>query len=153
MFIAGTNFVLSYYIAKGKFKKAAQDEEFKTYLFGIIALTLVTTFFIYFFADVSETPTVTQLIAHPMVNGELESAFRHALFQVLSVITTTGFVTADYDTWPSLSTMNCTTTVPERPSSWSSSMLRSISRVTNFCQALPPPGNSAASTFWSTMPA
>ncbi len=106
MFIAGTNFVLSYYVAKGKFKKAAQDEEFKTYLFGIIALTLVTAFFIYFFADVSKSPTETQLIAHPMVYGELESAFRHALFQVLTVITTTGFVTADFTIWtPFLTSM------------------------------------------------
>jgi len=34
-----------------------------------------------------------------MVWGEGESAFRHALFQVLSVITTTGFVTADFTLW------------------------------------------------------
>ncbi|MDX1328304.1 MAG: potassium transporter TrkG, partial [Arenibacter sp.] len=36
---------------------------------------------------------------HPMVFGEAESAFRHALFQVVSVITTTGFVTADFTSW------------------------------------------------------
>jgi trk system potassium uptake protein len=32
----------------------------------------------------------------------LESAFRHALFQVVSILTTTGFVTMDYETWPYL---------------------------------------------------
>jgi trk system potassium uptake protein TrkH len=31
--------------------------------------------------------------------GPLESAFRHALFQVLAIVTTTGFVTADYTLW------------------------------------------------------
>jgi trk system potassium uptake protein TrkH len=31
--------------------------------------------------------------------GELESSFRHALFQVLAIVTTTGFVTADYTMW------------------------------------------------------
>jgi trk system potassium uptake protein TrkH len=34
-----------------------------------------------------------------MVWGQFESAFRHALFQVLTIITTTGFVSADYTLW------------------------------------------------------
>ena len=38
-------------------------------------------------------------INHPMVFGEAESAFRHGLFQVLAVMTTTGFVSADYTLW------------------------------------------------------
>lgn len=42
---------------------------------------------------------------HPMVWGEAESAFRHTLFQVVSVITTTGFVTADFTTWTSFLTI------------------------------------------------
>ena len=99
MFIAGTNFVLSYYIAKGKFKKAFDDEEFKVYLLGVLALTAITTFVIYNYADVSKLPTDIQVIAHPMIYGELESAFRHGLFQVLAVITTTGFVSADFTIW------------------------------------------------------
>jgi len=99
MFIAGTNFVLSYYIAKGKFKKAFDDEEFKVYLLGVLALTAITTFVIYNYADVSKLPTDIQVIAHPMIYGELESAFRHGLFQVLAVITTTGFVAADFTIW------------------------------------------------------
>lgn len=99
MFIAGTNFVLSYFIAKGAFKKAFKDEEFHIYLMGILALTVLSTLVVYFFADVSKVPTDVQLIAHPMVLGEFESAFRHSLFQVLAVITTTGFVTADFTIW------------------------------------------------------
>ncbi len=99
MFVAGTNFVLSYYIAKGKFRKAFGDEEFKVYLLGVLTLTAITTFVIYNYANVSTLPTDVQLIAHPMIYGELESAFRHGLFQVLAVITTTGFVSADFTIW------------------------------------------------------
>jgi len=103
MFLAGTNFVLSYYAFKGKISKVLHDEEFKTYFFNIIGITIIVALIIYFKADVSQIPTETQLIAHPMVFGELESSLRHGFFQVASVITTTGFVTADFTIWtPSL---------------------------------------------------
>ena len=94
MFLAGTNFVLSYYLFKGKVGKVLQDEEFKLYFKFIIVFTIIAAVLIYFRADVSLSS-----IDHPMVLGEAESAIRHALFQVLSVITTTGFVTADYTLW------------------------------------------------------
>ncbi len=99
MFLAGMNFVLSYFAFKGKFKKIIQDEEFKVYFFAVIVFTIITALIIYYHADVSKTVTDIQAIAHPMVNGRAESSFRHALFQVLSVITTTGFVTADFTIW------------------------------------------------------
>jgi len=99
MFIAGTNFVLSYYVAKGKFKKLFQDDEFKYYFFGVISVTLLTTVIVYFHAEVSNEATDIQKIAHPMVLGEWESSYRHALFQVLAVVTTTGFVSADFTIW------------------------------------------------------
>lgn len=94
MFLAGTNFVLSYFAFKGKVQKIIQDEEFKLYFKFIAAFTIVAALLIYFKADVSASS-----IAHPMVWGEAESAFRHSLFQVLAIITTTGFVTADYTLW------------------------------------------------------
>jgi trk system potassium uptake protein TrkH len=99
MFLAGVNFVLSYFAFKGKFKKVFSDEEFLTYFFNLIGITLIVAFVVYFNADISKVPTETQLIAHPMVNGEIESAFRHGLFQVVAIITTTGFVTADFTIW------------------------------------------------------
>jgi trk system potassium uptake protein TrkH len=94
MFLAGTNFVLSYFAFKGKFKKIIHDEEFKLYFKFIAVFTAIAAVIIYFRADVSVSS-----IEHPMVWGEGESAFRHALFQVLTVITTTGFVSADYTLW------------------------------------------------------
>ena len=99
MFLAGVNFVLSYFAFKGKFKKIIRDEEFLTYFFNIIGIVIIVSLVIYFNADISKVPTETQLIAHPMVHGELESAFRHGLFQVIAIITTTGFVTADFTVW------------------------------------------------------
>lgn len=106
MFVAGTNFVLSYFAIKGNFSKYRQDEEFKVYAIGIVIVTIISTLVIYFYADVSTVPTEIQAIAHPKVHGEFESSFRHALFQVLAVITTTGFVSADFTIWtPFLTTL------------------------------------------------
>jgi trk system potassium uptake protein TrkH len=99
MFIAGTNFVLSYFALKGKIGKVLRDEEFRVYSFIVVAATLIAAVVIYFSANVSIEPTDTQLIAHPKVLGGAESAFRHGLFQVLAVITTTGFVSADFTVW------------------------------------------------------
>ncbi|NCO63974.1 MAG: TrkH family potassium uptake protein [Flavobacteriales bacterium] len=96
MFLAGTNFVLSYFAFKGKIQKIIHDEEFKLYSKFILIFTIIVALIIYFRADVTMSS-----INHPMVWGEAESAFRHGLFQVLSVITTTGFITADYTMWTS----------------------------------------------------
>lgn len=94
MFLAGTNFVLSYFAFKGKVQKIINDDEFKLYFRFILIFAVVATIIIYFRADVSQSS-----ISHPMVNGEFESALRHGLFQVLAIVTTTGFVTADYTLW------------------------------------------------------
>ncbi len=94
MFLAGTNFVLSYFMFKGKVSKIMQDEEFRLYFRFIVIFTLIAAVLIYFRADVSQSS-----IEHPMVFGEGESAIRHGLFQVLAIVTTTGFVTADYTMW------------------------------------------------------
>ncbi len=94
MFIAGTNFVLSYFAFKGRLKKIIEDEEFKLYFKLITIFTIIVALIIYFRADVSLSS-----IHHPMVLGELESAFRHGVFQILTVITTTGFISADYSLW------------------------------------------------------
>lgn len=94
MFLAGTNFVLSYFAFKTKFSKIFRDEEFKVYTFFIVGLTVVATLFIYFDANV-----ITTTVDHPMVLGEFESALRHGMFQVLAIVTTTGFVSADFTAW------------------------------------------------------
>ena len=94
MFLAGMNFVLSYFAFKGRVQKILKDEEFKLYFKFLISFTIVAALIIYFRADVAASS-----IVHPMVWGEGESAIRHALFQVLAIVTTTGFVTADFTMW------------------------------------------------------
>ena len=88
MFIAGTNFVLSYYGFKFNFKKIFKDEEFRTYSSLIILFTLIVAISVYLSVDV--------VLAD---SNNLEDILRHSLFQVVSIITTTGFVTADYTSW------------------------------------------------------
>lgn len=94
MFLAGTNFVLSYFAFKTKFSKVLQDDEFKWYTFFIVIFTIIATLSIYYKADISLSS-----IDHAMVWGRFESSFRHGLFQVLTIVTTTGFVSADYTLW------------------------------------------------------
>lgn len=95
MLVAGTNFVLTYFALKGKIQKVFKSEEFKYYLFGILSVTALVSVIILFFQDDS----LSTSIEHPMVYGATESAIRHAFFQVTSIVTTTGFVTADFTMW------------------------------------------------------
>ncbi len=94
MFLAGTNFVLSYFMFKRKFRKIFHDEEFKFYLIAVVAISIMASLVIYYQVDMSQST-----VDHPMVLGRFESGFRHSLFQVLAIITTTGFVSADYTIW------------------------------------------------------
>jgi trk system potassium uptake protein TrkH len=82
MFFAGTNFTLSYLAIKGKFKRVFKDEELKYYGLFILSFTLIIFIGL----------LVTSQIG-------VEKSFREALFQVVSIITTTGYATADYLTW------------------------------------------------------
>ncbi len=93
MFLAGSNFVLSYFAFKGKVQRILKDEEFKYYVGFILIFTIVVALVIHTQTNVPVSDY------HPMVLGNGESSFRHALFQVIAVITTTGFVTADFTSW------------------------------------------------------
>ncbi|MEM8927534.1 MAG: potassium transporter TrkG [Bacteroidota bacterium] len=93
MFLAGTNFVMSYFAFTGKVQRVLRDEEFRMYGIFVISFTLVAGLIVYLQANVPVSEY------HPKVLGEGESAFRHSLFQVLAIVTTTGFVTADFTNW------------------------------------------------------
>lgn len=88
MFTAGTNFTLIYYGFRGRFRKIWQSDEFKTYLIFILGFSFIVSIFVYRLTD-----------------QNFEKSFRDSLFQVVSVITTTGFVTADYTSWSTALTM------------------------------------------------
>ena len=86
MLLAAINFSLHYRMLKGEVGVFGKDPECRVFLGLVGILTLLVTVDLYGSAFAS-----------------LDTAFRHAAFQVSSLITTTGFVTADYDGWPSLS--------------------------------------------------
>jgi len=94
MFLAGTNFILSYFAFKGKIQKIIHDEEFKLYFKFVAIFSIIVAVIVYFNADLSLSS-----IEDEMVWGRAEDSLRQALFQVLAIITTTGFVTADYTLW------------------------------------------------------
>ncbi len=82
MFLAGTSFVVLYYIMHLRIKKVFGSEEFRTYFLIIVAAALFIT--------------VSLVLTSDLKFGR---AFRDALFQTVSIITTTGFITADYLQW------------------------------------------------------
>lgn len=94
MFLAGSNFILSYFLLKGNFRKIWADDEFRYYTRLILIITAIATTIVYISSDLFP---VTDY--QPQIWGRLEASFRHTLFQILSVITTTGFVTSDYTSW------------------------------------------------------
>ncbi len=101
MLIAGTNFVLTYFALKGRIGKVFSNEEFKYYFFGIIVLVIFLSVLIIEFQD----PNLITSLEHPKLWGATESAIRQAAFQITSIITTTGFVSADFTMWNSFATM------------------------------------------------
>ena len=88
MFIGGMNYALIYLSLNGKFKRVWSSDELKTYVIGFISLSLIVTIAIHIETDIP-----------------FEQSFRDGTFQILSIITTTGFVTADYTAWSPFLTM------------------------------------------------
>lgn len=82
MILAGTNFTLTYFALRGDVKRMWKSEEFRIYMSVIGIITVIVTI---------------AIIISQGTQGEL--AFRQAIFQVVSIITTTGFVSADYTAW------------------------------------------------------
>lgn len=87
MFLAGTNFTLHYHLLKGKIGSFFKDTEFKVYLSIFVIASVI--------------------IATDLLNAGLYHSFgqslRFSAFQVSSILTTTGFATADFGAWPAAS--------------------------------------------------
>lgn len=91
LILFGCNFSLYYLILIGKARQVLKSEEFRSYVFIVIAAVAVVFFGL-----------VGKFEAYPQTYTG-EEAFRHSLFQVASLITTAGFTTTDYNVWPMLS--------------------------------------------------
>ena len=92
MFIAGTNFVLLYYVFKGKLNKINIDEEFNLYLKFVLFFSVIVALIVFFNSNFLVSDDISLF-------SRIEGVIRHSLFQVVSIVTTTGFVTADYTSW------------------------------------------------------
>ncbi len=84
MIIAGGNFGLYFLAWSRGLKHIWQDTEFRVYLAIIAVATLVISISLW------------------LVGDGIGTSLRQALFQVTSIMTTTGFASADFDKWPSL---------------------------------------------------
>lgn len=82
MFLSGVNFSLYFMCLKGKFTHLFRDDEVRWFFFSVMVLTAIIAL---------------TLVWH---NGYgVEEAFRKALFQVVTLHTSTGFATDDYNNW------------------------------------------------------
>ncbi len=82
MAIAGVNYTVIYYMLKGRFRKAWRSDEFKTYLLVVLLVS-----------------SAVGLSLWHLTGEDAIVSMRIAFFQVISIITTTGFVLADYTSW------------------------------------------------------
>ena len=82
MLLAGMNFSLHYFALKGQFVKVIQNEELRLYLLIILMSGIFISLFLFFAGDM-----------------RFETSFRDSMLQVVSVVTTTGFVSTDYLAW------------------------------------------------------
>lgn len=85
MILFGINFNMYFLLLIKDVKSVWKNEEVRAYLGIIVAATLVITC------------NVLSIYKEPL------KAFRYSIFQVASIITTTGFATADFNLWPELS--------------------------------------------------
>ena len=91
MFLAGCNFVLHFRALQGKAIGYFKDEELRCYFF----VTVFAIVSIAFFLMDSEIITSTG----KKIEGTLLNSLRYSSFQVVSILTTTGFATADFAVW------------------------------------------------------
>jgi trk system potassium uptake protein len=82
MFLAGVNYTMIVFLLRFDFKKVWKNDEFRGYLIIVVLIALLVSGLVY-----QET------------GGSLEKSLRDGTFQVVSVITTTGYITADYTGW------------------------------------------------------
>lgn len=88
MFLGATSFSLHYSAFKGKFKAYLKDSEFLLYV-SILGIAILT---------------VTLDLTYNLHENILLS-FRHAIFNIISVSSTTGYATTDFNLWPDFSRM------------------------------------------------
>lgn len=103
MLLAGVNFGIYYSLIRRRFRETWRDLELRVYLGSVLLATAIITGVL-----IGQTLHLSGDPAHPETGEVLPSitsasfpiALLHAAFQVVSIHTTTGFATADFDRWP-----------------------------------------------------
>lgn len=85
MFLAGVNFSLHYYVLKGRIGEYFRNEEFRVYL--LISCSAIA---------------ILMWMNQGTVYHSTIDNLRYSAFQAVSILTTTGFATADFELWPVL---------------------------------------------------
>ena len=93
MFLGGCNFILHFRALTGLPLKDYLNEEFRTYALILLGAALAAGTCL-FFSDLRDPISGDVYFHSPL------TSFRAALFQVVSISTTTGFITADFAAWP-----------------------------------------------------
>ena len=88
MILAGINFSLHYQMLKGRTLAFWEDAECRFFIGMVILFTGLVTFDVY-----------------GQVYDSFADALRYSSFQIVSIVTTTGYATADYEVWPGMSQM------------------------------------------------
>ncbi|WP_459808269.1 TrkH family potassium uptake protein [Halopiger thermotolerans] len=94
MLVAGTNFALFWYVLQGEPRRLVNNTEFRAYLLAIAGFGAVITGLLFAGVGLAETPTNVGIVP-----GNLENALRQGLFQVIAIVTTTGYASMDFNTW------------------------------------------------------
>lgn len=88
MFLAGISFTMHFRLLRGEFRLFGNNRETRFYtLMSVISITVVS------------------LVLWMKGGYGLGDAFRYGAFQVVSIVTTTGFITDNYEIWPSLAVL------------------------------------------------
>ncbi len=114
MFFAGINFLLHFRALRGDFRSVVKNKEFVFYTTVIAIAIIIVTGVLYIHGPASEESASTHFRTSEMTAGEFHAhyveqsdkletlyhSFRVASFQTVSIVTTTGFTTTDFDLWP-----------------------------------------------------
>ncbi|WP_435067098.1 TrkH family potassium uptake protein [Haloplanus sp. C73] len=108
MVVAGTNFALFWHALTGDPKRLPGDSEFRVYVGAMAVLTGLVTALLFVgqgiatFAPPGTTfDSVYLAEMRATLVGHVEPALRHATFQVVSLVTTTGYASIDFNAWGS----------------------------------------------------
>jgi len=88
--VAGTNFALFWYILQGEPRRLTDNTEFRGYLLTVVGFGAV----LYSGAGLAEVPGNVDPIP-----GNVENSLRQGLFQVVAIVTTTGYASMDVNVW------------------------------------------------------